>query len=76
MLQKRDSNIPRFFTLLGGSTYGNREQKELSSFADFFRFTLVMILTFQTSFPTVDEEERYADIDVPATRRVDDVRFM
>jgi singapore isolate B (sub-type 7) whole genome shotgun sequence assembly, scaffold_1 len=32
-----------------------------------------MILTFQTSFPSVDEEERYADIDVPATRRVDDV---
>ena len=34
-----------------------------------------MILTFQTSFPSVDEEERYADIDVPATRRVDDVWF-
>lgn len=32
-----------------------------------------MILTFQTSFPTVDEEDRYADIDVPKTRTVDDV---
>lgn len=32
-----------------------------------------MILTFQTSFPTVDEQDRYADIDVPKTRTVDDV---
>ena len=32
-----------------------------------------MILTFQTSFPTVDEEERFADINVPETRTVDDV---
>ena len=32
-----------------------------------------MILTFQTSFPTVDEEERFSDINVPETRTVDDV---
>lgn len=32
-----------------------------------------MILTFQTSFPTVDDEDRFADINVPPTRTVDDV---
>lgn len=32
-----------------------------------------MILTFQISFPTVDEEERYSDINVPETRTVNDV---
>ena len=32
-----------------------------------------MILTFKTSFPSVDEEDRYTDIDVPKTRTVDDV---
>ena len=32
-----------------------------------------MILTFQTSCPSVDEEERYSDINVPETRTIDDV---
>ena len=36
-------------------------------------YSTIMILTFQTCFPTVDEEQRFADINVPPTRRVDDV---
>ena len=48
-----------------------KEQKKVTQ-----SFKVEMILTFQTSFPTVDEEERFADINVPETRTVDDVKIL